>query len=188
MAAIRKACPTRLTGVRPLLRSFRSPLMRVPGAKPRNRNAAWSETPRVGPISQAITSAVSGPIVGMAVRSTPIMRRSEVCSVRFAFSGLPCGGALPPVSPSSGSSGGLSGAQPGSPLHRTDLRVEEIVALQGLLERKQMLLAPCPLQARREGRRTRLDAPVAHRRQHLRVALPIDNRTQYPLTGRSHEV
>ena len=63
---------------------------------------------RVGPISQAITSAVSGPMVGMAVRSTPIMRRSEVCSVRFAFSGLPCGGALAPVSPSSGSSGGLS--------------------------------------------------------------------------------
>ena len=68
------------------------------------------------------------------------------------------------------------------------LRGEEIVALQGLLQRKQMLFTPRPLKARRNGRRTRLGAPVAHRRQHLRVALPIDNRPQNPLTGHTHDV
>ena len=93
-----------------MLRSLRSPLMRVPGANPsQEQNCCMvGNADTVGPISEAITNAVSGPMVGMAVRSTPIMRWSEVCSVCFGFCDLPGGFAAQPLSPSSGASGGLS--------------------------------------------------------------------------------
>ena len=51
-----------------------------------------------------------------------------------------------------------------------------------------MLLAPRPLKARGDRIGVGLDAPVAERRQALRVTLAVDDRAQDALAGQSHDV
>ena len=65
-----------------------------------------------------------------------------------------------------------------------DLLGQEVVALHGLFEGEQMLLAPRPLKARGDRIGVGLDAPVAERHQALRVTLAVDDRAQDAL-GRS---
>ena len=59
--------------------------MRVPGASVNQEQKCWHDgkRERSGPISLAKTSAVSVPIVGIAVRSTPNTSRSARCSQSF---------------------------------------------------------------------------------------------------------
>ena len=78
MAAMRRACPTGLTAFGDLPGRFLPPLILVPGASASQEQKCWAEgkAEKSGPISEAITSAVPGPMVGIAVRSTPIILRN----------------------------------------------------------------------------------------------------------------
>ena len=78
MAAMRRACPTGLTAFGDLPGRFLPPLILVPGASASQEQKCWAEgkAEKSGPISEAITSAVPGPMVGIAVRSTPIIPRN----------------------------------------------------------------------------------------------------------------
>ena len=69
-----------------------------------------------------------------------------------------------------------------------DLLGQEVVALHGLFEGEQMLLAPRPLKARGDRIGVGLDAPVAERRQALWVTLAVDDRAQDALAGQSRDV
>ena len=86
-AAILKACPARLTSLGPRPESFFCPLMRVPGARDNQEQKCLlsGNRERSGPISEAMVKAVSTPIVGMAVMSTPRVRRIAVCVKRSSI-------------------------------------------------------------------------------------------------------
>lgn len=83
-------------GIRLLLRSFRSPLIRVPGASPsaEQKCCIAGNADRSAPISEAMSSAAFRTTAGMAVRSTPIMP-AMVVGNRLLFPALPYVGALP---------------------------------------------------------------------------------------------
>ena len=70
--------PDGLTAFGDLPGRFLPPLILVPGASASQEQKCWAEgkAEKSGPISEAITSAVPGPTVGIAVRSTPIIPRN----------------------------------------------------------------------------------------------------------------
>lgn len=78
MAAIFRACPTGLTTFCALPGRFLPPLILVPGATPSQELKCWAEgkAEKSGPISEAMTMAVPGPMAGIFVRSMPIMLRN----------------------------------------------------------------------------------------------------------------
>ena len=140
---------------------------------------------------------------GIAVRSTPIILRnargwmpSLPVSLVAAFAErldavsevVPGAGSGAP--PSGGSSGGARRSI--SAITRASQSSicwgQEVVALHGLFEGEQMLLAPRPLKARGDRIGVGLDAPVAQRRQALWVTLAVDDRAQDALAGQSRDV
>lgn len=86
----------RVYGIRLLLRSLRSPLIRVPGgqSEPGAEVLDCRERRPSAPISEAMSSAAFGPTAGIAVRSTPTMPAMEVGN-RLLFPALRYVGALP---------------------------------------------------------------------------------------------